>query len=178
MVLSHTWRPLVCSHQKGRVIPVVTLWVRYLPWYVIVWGENERKEGARLVPCCFKWSNTDPLEVAQLLAKEGTLWAIKAIKEVLQSNPCRQVISRKEKKVSSPHNESRWLLWSCGCRLRQLKTPFSSAEVKVSPALCSRVVLVVYMLLSGQTWAHMYCKRGTATATILLSFLSSCCKGL
>lgn len=95
-----TWGPLVSSHQKREVIPVVTLWVGYVLWYIIVWGENERgRDGARLPPCCFKWSKMDPLEVAQQLAKEGTLWAIKAIKEVLlQSNPCGQVLAERQRK--------------------------------------------------------------------------------
>lgn len=85
----------------------------------------------------------DFLEFAQPLVKEGTLRAIKAIREVFQSNPCGQVPAETERKFLFFKIDlvgfSGALTESCSC-LGHLTL---MQQMEMSPALCSRVVQVV-----------------------------------
>lgn len=93
-----TWKPSVWAHQRKSVTG--TLSVGYLLLYIIVKGKSGRWKVPGLPPCCFKWFKMDFLPFSPLLAKTGTLWAIKAIKKVFQSNPCRQAPAQKKQNES------------------------------------------------------------------------------
>ncbi len=85
----------------------------------------------------------DFLEFAQLLAKEGTLQAIKAIKEVFQSNPCRQVPAETERKFLFFKIDLVGLFGALAENCSCLGHLTLVQQMGMSPALCSRVVQVV-----------------------------------
>lgn len=87
-------------------------------------------------PCCFKCFNMDFMLFAQLLAKEGTLRAVKTIKEVFHSNPGRPGSRRNRKKVSFLHNLPHWLACAFGCSNCGHLTPVQ--QMVMSPGLCFR----------------------------------------